>query len=318
MGSQLRFDGRVAIITGGGRGMGRTHALALAQRGASIVVNDIGTSVGGVGTDPGPASNVVDEIRAAGGAAVANTDDVSTPDGGEAMVKAAIDNFGGIDIVVHNAGIATHKGAFTDVDLDDFMKHISVHLVGGFNVSHAAWPHMLAKGYGRIVMITSGAALGRKGAISYGSAKAGMIALTKSLALEGYDDNIRVNAIAPAAETRMTIQSSVRNYTRLPSGEEIPIAPENASAVVVVLSHESCPANGEILGAGAGHVGRLFIGDTVGYTRDGILDPEDVMRHWDEVVDETGYYVPPDCTYHSDVLRNPSLLTERGVVAGPA
>jgi hypothetical protein len=215
-----------------------------------------------------------------------------------------------VDIVVHNAGIATHKGGFTDVDLEDFMKHVSVHLVGGFNVSHAAWPHMVERGYGRIVMTTSSAALGRKGAVSYGSAKAGMIGLTKSLAHEGLDDNIRVNAVAPAAETRMTRQAGVRNVTKLPNGEEVPLAPENTSAVVAVLSHDSCPSNGEIFGVGAGHVGRLFIGDTLGYTAEGlVLAPEDVMDHWAQVLDERGYYVPLDCTYHSERLRNPYLLT---------
>jgi NAD(P)-dependent dehydrogenase (short-subunit alcohol dehydrogenase family) len=308
--ASLRFDGRTAIITGGGRGMGRSHALTLASRGANVVVNDLGTSVQGLGTDPSPANDVVVEIRAAGGAAVANTDDVSTAEGAEAMVNAAIDNFGGLDIVVHNAGIATHKGDFIDVDFEDFMKHVSIHLVGGFNVSHAAWPHLLEHGYGRVVMITSSAALGRRGAVSYGSAKAGMIGLTKSLAQEGREDNIRVNAIAPAAETRMTRESGVRNVTRLPNGEEVPLAPENTSAVVAVLCHDSCPSNGEVFGVGAAHVGRLFIGDTLGYTADGlVLAPEDVMDHWGQVLDERGYYVPLDCTHHSERLRNPSLLT---------
>lgn len=309
MASSLRFDNRVAIITGSGRGLGRSHARLLAARGASVVVNDLGTTIEGLGTDPGPATDVAAEICDAGGVAVADTHDVSTTDGAEAMVKTAIDNFGKVDVVVHNAGSGASKGAFIDVDLDEFMQQLAVHLVGGFNVSHAAWPHMLASGYGRLVMTTSSAALGRKGSISYGSAKAGLIALTKSLALEGHDANIKVNAIAPAAQTRRTERFGVRNFTRLASGEEIPIAPENASAVVAVLCHESCPSNGEIVGAGAGHVGRLFIGDTLGYTSDGVLVPEDIMEHWSEVVDETGYYVPRDCTYHSDRLRNPSLLT---------
>lgn len=319
MGSSLRFDGRVAIITGAGRGMGRSHALTLAERGASVVVNDVGASVQGDGTDPGPANDVVAEIRQAGGSAVANTDNVATPSGAAAMVKAAINDFGRVDLVVHNAGIgSTHKGPLVELDIEDFMKHVSVHLVGGFNVSLAAWPHMLANGYGRIVMITSGAALGRKGAVSYGAAKAGLIGLTKSLAQEGQDENIKVNAIAPAADTRMSSQGGVRNFTKLASGEEVPIAPENASAVVTVLLHEDCPVSGEVLGAGAGHVGRLFIADTLGYTREGVLVPEDIMANWDEVVDETGYYVPIHCTHHSDMLRNPHLLVPGGTagVAG--
>lgn len=299
---ELRFDGRVAVITGGGRGMGRTHALELAARGAAVVVNDIGATLEGDGLDPEPANSVAEEIRSAGGEAVANTDTVATTGGAEAMIGSAIEHFGRVDIVVNNAGVAT-AGSLTEIDLDDFNKHISVHLAGAFNVSRAAWPQMVRQRHGRIVMITSSAILGIANFISYSAAKAGQIGLTKSLALAGAEHDVKVNAIAPAAYTRMR-----GNVTTLPNGETRPVAAENVSAAVAALSHPSCPVTGEIFGVGAGNIGRLFIADTRGYIIAEDLTPEGVQEHWPQILDESGYYVPDHCSAHSDRLRDPHHL----------
>jgi NAD(P)-dependent dehydrogenase (short-subunit alcohol dehydrogenase family) len=297
----LRFDGRVAIVTGAGRGMGRIDAMYLSARGAKVVVNDLGTSLDGEGADTNPAQQVVEEIRAAGGEAVANFDNVATTEGAEAMVSTALERFGTVDIVVNNAGIQTHF-EFPETNLADFMKHLMVHLIGSFNVSRAAWPHMVEKGYGRVVMISSSALLGHRRVLSYASAKAGQIGLMRSLALSGAPHNIKVNAVTPVAHTRM----GKKNVTATGS----PLAPEYVSTVVAVLAHELCPVSAEIIGVGAGRVSRLFIADTVGHI-DRELTAERLLQNWDKVMDERGYYVPTESLEHSNRLRTPDLVASR-------
>ncbi len=202
--TDLGFDGKVAIITGAGGGLGRQHALMMAKRGALIVVNDLGGSVDGTGSDKGAAQLVVDEIQAAGGEAVANTDSVATPEGGAAIVQSAVDAFGKVDIVINNAGILRDK-SFHNMDADLFDPVIDVHLRGAFNVTQPAWKIMREQGYGRIVSTSSAAGIfGNFGQANYGAAKMGLVGFTNVLAVEGAKYNIKANAIAPLALTRMT------------------------------------------------------------------------------------------------------------------
>jgi NAD(P)-dependent dehydrogenase (short-subunit alcohol dehydrogenase family) len=270
--AELLFHNRVAIITGAGQGLGRAQALALAERGAAVVVNDLGTTVNGEGADSGPANAVVGEIVAAGGQAVADTGTVSVVEDAQRMVGAALERFGRIDIVINNAGIAT-KGGIGDVELSDLVKHLEVHVIGSFNVTKAAWPHLVAQGYGRVVIMTSSAFLGRSDVISYSAAKAAQIGMTKSLAREGEAHDIKVNALAPAAYTRMG-----NHWTTLPNGEKQPVAVENTAAAAAVLAHECCPVTGEVFGVGTGHIDRLYFAGTIGHTIDAVLTPSTSSR----------------------------------------
>src|SRR3712207_6415052 len=202
--ADLGYDGKVAVITGAGGGLGREHALFLASRGAQIVVNDLGGSVSGEGGDAGPAQKVASEIEEKGGIAVANTDSVSTPEGGEAVIQTALDAFGRVDIVINNAGILRDK-AFHNMEPDLLNPVLDVHLKGAFNVTRPAWVHMREQGYGRIVSTSSAAGIfGNFGQTNYGSAKMGLVGFTNVLAVEGAKYNIKANAIAPLALTRMT------------------------------------------------------------------------------------------------------------------
>jgi len=202
--ADIGYDGKVAIITGAGGGLGRSHALELARRGARVVVNDLGGSIDGTGASLGPAALVVDEIKSLGGDAVANTDSVATPAGGAAIVQSAIDSFGRIDIVINNAGILRDK-AFHNMEPDLVDPVLDVHLKGAFHVTRAAWIKMREQNYGRVVNTSSNSGLlGNFGQANYGAAKMGLVGLTRVLAVEGAKFNIKVNAIAPVAFTRMT------------------------------------------------------------------------------------------------------------------
>ena len=264
----LRFEGDVAIVTGAGRGLGRCHALELARRGARVVVNDLGG-------DSSPAANVVAEIRAAGGVAVANHDNVSTVEGGESIVQQALDEFGSLAIVVNNAGILRDK-AFHNLTPDLVEPVLLVHLAGAFNVTVPAWRHLRSAGYGRVVNTTSASGLfGNFGQANYGAAKAGLVGLTRSLAVEGRKVGISVNAISPMASTRMTAELLGEN------GELL--APEQVSPVVAYLCHRECKISGQVLSAGGGHVSAVVTSVTCGITerdlcaesvRDRLDDPE--------------------------------------------
>src|SRR6266540_349785 len=202
--ADLGFDGKVAIITGAGGGLGRSHALELARRGALVVVNDLGGSVDGSGSGTTAAQAVVDEIKAAGGDAVANYDSVATPDGGKAIVQSALDAFSRIDIVINNAGILRDT-SFKNMTSEQLEPVLDVHLKGAFYVTRPAWEHMREQGYGRVVNTSSGAGIfGNFGQTNYGAAKMGLVGLTRVLAIEGAKYNIKANAIAPVAKTRMT------------------------------------------------------------------------------------------------------------------
>ncbi|MFF2852852.1 SDR family NAD(P)-dependent oxidoreductase [Streptomyces sp. NPDC058001] len=291
--SEFSFEGRVAVVTGAGRGIGRAHARLLAERGAKVVVNDLGGSMEGEGTDVGPARSVVDEIVAAGGVAVADTSDVSTEAGGEAMVEAAVTHFGRIDIIVNNAGIIRWAG-LPDVDLENLERHLAVHLVGSFNTTRAAWPHFVEQGYGRVVLTTSSGLFGIDNNLSYAAAKAGVIGLARSAKLAGEPHGIKVNLIAPAAHTRMAGGDPLGDSAAQSAGQHF-MPSEAVSPMVAYLAHESCPVSGEIYTAGDGRFARLFIGSTEGYLhQEGPVTIEDVAGHWDTINDEKGYYVPSD------------------------
>lgn len=275
----MRFDGRVAVVTGAGRGLGRAYARLLAERGASVVVNDLGSAMDGAGADAGPAHDVVAEITAAGGNAVPDTSDIATEDGAAALVATAVERFGRLDIVVANAGIMRWAG-FPDVPTDDVDAHLSVHVLGSFHTAKAAWPHLVTQGGGRIVLTTSTGVFGLPGNVAYSVAKGGVIGLARSLALAGRKRGIAVNCISPVAATRM-------------AGEETPgMDPDDVAPMVAFLAHESCPVSGEIYTAGAGRFARVFLGSTPGWI--GPATVEDVAAHWDEINDETGYDVPAD------------------------
>jgi 3-hydroxyacyl-CoA dehydrogenase/3a,7a,12a-trihydroxy-5b-cholest-24-enoyl-CoA hydratase len=243
----LRFDGKVALITGAGRGLGRAHALLLASRGARVVVNDLGTSGAGTGADASPAQSVVDEIRAAGGEAMVNGD--SVVDGGR-IVEAALDHFGRIDLVVNNAGflrdVAFHK--MTAADWDDLYQ---VHLLGAFRIVHAAWSRMREQGYGRIVNTSSAAGIyGNFGQVNYGSFKLALHGMTQPLAVEGKAKNIHVNSIAPAADSRLT-------RTVMTPEQLAPMRAELVSPLVAWLCHETCTETGGLFEVGGGFIAKL-------------------------------------------------------------
>jgi NAD(P)-dependent dehydrogenase (short-subunit alcohol dehydrogenase family) len=281
--ADLGFDGKVAIITGAGGGLGRSHALELAKRGALIVVNDLGGSVDGTGGSESAAQKVVDEVKAAGGEAVANYDSVATPEGGANIVKTAMDAFGRIDIIINNAGIL-RDASFKNMTPDQLNPVLDVHLRGAFYVTQPAWSIMRDQGYGRIVNTASGAGVfGNFGQTNYGAAKMGLLGFTRVLAVEGAKNNIKANAIAPVAKTRMT------EDLLGPVADKL--GPEYVTPVVTYLVHESCPVSGEVYSVGGGRVARVFIGVTPGFV-DHELTAESVRDHFDEIRDEKDYAVP--------------------------
>ncbi len=292
--STYSFEGRVAVVTGAGRGIGRSYARLLADRGASVVVNDLGGSMDGTGADADVPATVAADIVAAGGAALADTNDVATTEGAQALIDGAIQRFGRLDILINNAGIIRWAG-LPEADADNLARHLAVHVVGSFNTARAAWPHMVERGYGRIVMTTSSGLFGLPKNLSYATAKGAVIGLTRSLTTAGADHGIKVNLIAPAAFTRMAGQPSSDEGTSSDAGGSMQMAPELVAPMVAFLAHEACPVSGEIYAAGAGRFARIFIASTVGYVHP-TPDPtvEDVARHWATINDESGYYVPTD------------------------
>ena len=291
--SRYNFDGRVAVVTGAGRGIGRAYALLLAERGASVVVNDLGGTMEGDGSDDQPAATVTAEIVDAGGSAIADTSDVSIVAGGQSLIDAAVDGFGRIDIVVNNAGIIRF-GSLPEVDADNLESHLAVHVGGSFNTTRAAWPHMVEQGYGRIVMTTSTGMFGRPDNLGYATAKAGVIGMTRSLTAAGAAHGIKVNLIAPSASTRMVLPSGGR-VSPPPAALE-GMEPELVAPMVAFLAHEDCDVSGEIYLAGAGRFARIFIASTEGYVHPQPGQPtiEDVAENWATINDETGYYKPAD------------------------
>ena len=300
--TELRFDDEVAVITGAGGGLGKQYALLLSSRGARVVVNDIGGSVTGDGSDAATAGAVVDEIRELGGQAVADTHSVTSPEGGQAIIDTALRAWGRVDIVINNAGIVG-DAPFEDMTADPLIPLIDVHLKGAFYVTRPAWTVMRERGYGRILNTSSAAGiLGAERMSNYGAAKTGLIGFTRVLAAEGAGHNIKVNAIAPIAYTRM-LAHSVDGAGRQDDEAAQAILddlvaqylqkldPALVAPVAAFLTHRKCPVSGEIYTVGAGHVARFFVGRTKGFYRSG-LSVEDVRDHLDEIRDEAGYTVP--------------------------
>ena len=280
-----RFDGRVAIVTGAGRGIGRAYARLLGELGAKVVVNDLGGSTDGVGTDPLPAQQVADEIRDAGGTAIPNVADVSSIAGGEALVGEALAEFGRVDIVINNAG-TVRWGGLPEVDLANIEAHLAVHTKGSFNVIRAAWPHLLERDYGRVVVTGSSGMFGLPDNLGYATAKAALLGMAKSLSVSAGQHDIKINVIAPNAFTRM----ASRQRGPVPAQME----PELVAPMAAFLAHEACPVSGEVYLAGAGRFARIFVAATDGYLHPDAATPsiDDVAKNWETINDEAGYYVP--------------------------
>ena len=276
----IRFDGRVAIVTGAGGGLGRCYALELARRGARVLVNDLGGAVDGSRGSPSMARAVVEEIAAAGGEAAANHDSVTDRAGARRIVDEAVSRFGSVDILVNNAGILRDK-TFAKMELDDFEAVVDVHLMGSVNVTRAAFPVMKDRGYGRIVLTSSSSGLyGNFGQTNYGAAKLGLVGFMSSLKLEGAKYGIRVNAVAPTAATRMT-------DGLWPPGVDGALAPEHVVPAVIYLCSEDSPT-GHIIEAGGGYFARVAIVEAPGVVLGPGATAEDVAARYGEIADLSG------------------------------
>jgi NAD(P)-dependent dehydrogenase (short-subunit alcohol dehydrogenase family) len=302
MSEPITFDGRVAVITGAGGGLGKEYALELARRGARVVVNDLGGAVDGSGSSQGAADIVVDEIRESGGEAVASYDSVATRDGGAAIVQTAVDSFGAVDIVINNAGILRDK-SFANMTLDEVEAVIEVHLKGAFFVSHPAFQVMKERGYGRFVHTSSASGLfGNFGQANYGAAKAGLVGLSKVLAIEGAKYNIKSNAVAPTARTRMT-EDILGPFADM-------FDPHQVMPMVVYLCSEQNEYTHEVFSVGGGRYARVFIGTNTGWFagRGVVPTVEQLAEHLDEVRDISEYTVP--------LNNNDELMILAGLAAG--
>lgn len=275
--SELRFDGKVVIVTGAGNGLGRAYALEFARRGARVVVNDLGGSGHGEGASAAPADQVVEQIREAGGEAVPNYDSVEH---GEKIVQTALDNFDRLDVVVNNAGIL-RDASFAKISDADWELIYKVHVDGAYRVTKAAWPHMLAQGFGRIIFTSSGAGIyGNFGQANYSSAKSALLGLGRTLAIEGGRKNVFTNVIAPVAGSRLT-------ETVFPSEFIKATNPEFVVPLVVKLCSEDSKENGSVFEVGAGWFAKLSTLRTKGLTlgTDKPISAEQVAENWDRICD---------------------------------
>jgi NAD(P)-dependent dehydrogenase (short-subunit alcohol dehydrogenase family) len=287
---KLRFDGRVVVVTGAGGGIGRAHAHLLADRGARVVVNDIGVGMAGGGRSHSPADQVVTEITDSGGIAVASMDDVATEHGAYRLIATAVDTFGRVDAVIHNAGICTFI-PFAEMTYEQYRQVVSVHQDGAFLLAKAAWPHMVAQRQGRLVFISSLANMGR--IAHYAAAKSSLVGFVRSLAAEGSEHGISSNALSVLAYTRMMSGYFHRDSGHADIGlfgqaamEEWwrdNLRPEQVSSVAAWLAHDACDISGETLLTGGGHVARQFVGISAGFAHRE-LTPEQVAGHRDEIL----------------------------------
>ena len=298
------FQGRVAVITGAGRGLGREYARLLGAAGAKVVVNDPGVSIKGDGGDAGPAEEVVREIKSSGADAVACTESVATPEGGKAIIAAALDHFGRIDVLIHNAGNVRY-GSLEEITHEDFEAVVRVHLMGAFNVVRPAFPVMCKAGYGRIVLTSSiGGLYGTHNVVNYGVSKAGMIGLNNVVALEGAARGVKCNIIAPGAVTRLADGLDTSQYP--------PMGPELVAPVVGWLAHESCSISGEMLISMGGRVARALIAET-----EGVYQPswsiDDVAARIDAIRDTSNLWMlPPVPSGYMDHLLRSFEMARKG------
>jgi NAD(P)-dependent dehydrogenase (short-subunit alcohol dehydrogenase family) len=310
MANEIRLDNRVAIVTGAGRGLGRSHALMLAARGAKVVVNDLGAELDGAGADRAVADSVFEEIRAAGGTAVANHDSVATPEGARNIVKTALDAFGTVDIVVNNAG-AIRKKPFLEHTAEDFAVLVGVHQAGSFFVTQAAFEVMMKKRYGRLIFTTSvGGLRANQYVAAYGSAKAGIMGLAFAVALAGAPHGILANVISPYGSTRMgnapltPVAANLTNVTRT----------ELVSPAVVYLASEECKLNHEILTVGGGAVARTVIALGPGWRAapGEEMTPEAIRNHLDQIMDVSRFSNPLTSDDEGALFLGPAMARSRG------
>jgi len=284
--SDIRFDDRVIIVTGAGSGLGKSHALEFARRGGKVVVNDLGGSVDGTGSGAAAADLVVKEIEEAGGTAVPNYDSVSTPEGGEAIVQSALDNFGRVDVVINNAGILRDR-SLVKMSPEEWDAVLDVHLRGAYCVSRPALRAMKENNYGRFVFTASAAGVfGNFGQGNYGAAKMGLVGLSNVVSQEGLKNNIKSNVIAPIALTRMT--------TGIMDNLGLKLDPEYVTSMVVYLASEECEQTHEIYSVGAGRYARVFVGLCPGWADTGgdHVSAEEVRDNLDQIRDPEGYAIP--------------------------
>jgi NAD(P)-dependent dehydrogenase (short-subunit alcohol dehydrogenase family) len=279
---ELRFDDRVAVITGAGRGLGRAYALLLGSRGAKVIVNDTGASLKGTGFETSPAEEVAQTIKAAHGEAVVCTESVATREGGNAIIETALDHFGRIDILIHSAG-NLRPVSLKEMSYEDFDEVLNVHLRGAFHVVRPAFPLMCKAGYGRVILTASDVGLyGRPHRANYAAAKAGVIGLSHVVALEGAAEGVKCNAILPGAVTRM---AEGHDTTGLPPA----LSPDTVAHAVGWLAHECCSISGEMLIAVGGRVARAFVAETRGACRatwsmKQIAEQMDAIRNTDGLI----------------------------------
>jgi NAD(P)-dependent dehydrogenase (short-subunit alcohol dehydrogenase family) len=291
--TKIDLTGRVGIVTGAGRGLGRSYALLLAERGAAVVVNDV---------DDDAVDAVVSEIDGLGGRAVRATDSIATPEGGAAVVAAAMSAFGQVDLLVHNAGIV-FPARFADQPIEQVRQTLDVHLFGAWHVGQPAWRDMTARGYGRVVLTSSMAQFGHYRQTAYAAAKTGLIGLARSLAHDAQDQglDIKVNAICPLAGTRLALPAAKEAWGDL-------MDPANVAAVVAYLLSSECPVNGEIIHAGGSHVARGVLGQTPGwYSGQPGLTPEEVRDHWAQVMDPADLILPANAADQMQIVERTVL-----------
>lgn len=294
---ELRYDERVAVITGAGRGLGRCYAELLASRGCKVVVNDNGSSIVGGETSESPADEVVKAIVDAGGEAIACLESVATEAGGKAIVQAALDTWGRIDILIHNAG-NVRRGTLANMPHSDFCSVIDVHLMGAYNVVRAAFPHMQSNNFGRVVLTSSiGGLYGNYEVVNYSMAKAAMIGLSNVICLEGKDHNIKSNIILPGAVTRMAEGLDISQYP--------PMEPEKVAPVVAWLSHDTCSVSGEMYFSVAGRVARALVAETPGVYRPE-WSIEDVAENLDAIrkTEDLWMLAPEDFAFGEHLARS--------------
>jgi NAD(P)-dependent dehydrogenase (short-subunit alcohol dehydrogenase family) len=295
----IDFSGQSAIVTGSGRGLGRLYALDLARRGAQVVVNDIGSSMTGVGTDRSVADQVVEEIRAAGGTAVASHDPVDTPEGGAAIVQTALDAFGRVDVVVSNAGIY-EMVPFDELTVDQWRRMLEIHLDGAFYLAQPAFRAMKSQGYGRFVMISSQmGAFGQELNSHYGAAKGGVLGLTGALANEGAAHGILANSVLPVGRTRMMTDSiQERDANEVTDRLFAETTAERVVPLVVYLASRDCTVNKHFYSAAAGRFARVFVGLGEGWLadRDAAIAAEDIAEHLEDISSTEGFTIPASST----------------------